>query len=624
MSIPFLNQRQYPYRGRRFSYPKLNLTDAETARVSWALLALIPLLSFTLVEFLSGSNPWGVLSPVQIVLNLAWYYLGEALFFLLFRRRTAAVKWGLGISWGFGCASHYLISFRGYTLFPGDFFSLGTAANVAGHYNYMPDAAQIATLALVLVFFFLISMLPQEKKQRVSWKWLAPMAAVCAVYLAVFFGTGFVEFLGIKPATWAGQGNGLALNFSVCLKYLRVQPPEGSTQERLEQLARDYPAEFPAEEGEIQPVNVIAIMNEAFSDLTVLPGVESSQDAMPFLRSLTENTVKGSAYVSVFGGTTANSEYEFLTGNTTAFLPASTVPYQTYVSDGDPTLVAQMKALGYRCVASHPYLASGWNRPVVYEAFGFDEVYFEPAFQNLEYMRGEAGTGYISDQCDFENLIRMYEEKEAGERLFLFNVTMQNHSSYTMPWTNLSREVWLTGPMEGDFPAVDQYFSLIYQSDRAFEYLVDYFSKVEEPTIILMFGDHQPQVSAGFYAGILGSSPTIAAAERRQMVPFVLWANYSIPEREGVELSLNYLSTLLAETANLPKTGYQSFLSELYQTMPVINTIGVRSNEGSWYGANEALPEDLDEKLTDYQILLYNNIFDKENRPEGFFTLAEP
>ena len=84
----------------------------------------------------------------------------------------------------------------------------------------------------------------------------------------------------------------------------------------------------------IRPVNVIVIMNESLSDLSVLPGVESNTDAMPFLRSLTENTIKGYAYSSVFGGTTANSEYEFLTGNTTAFLPAGTVPYHLYVGQG--------------------------------------------------------------------------------------------------------------------------------------------------------------------------------------------------------------------------------------------------------------------------------------------------
>ena len=89
-------------------------------------------------------------------------------------------------------------------------------------------------------------------------------------------------------------------------------------------------------------------MNESFADLTIFEGLELEEDPTPFLHSMTENTIKGYAYSSVFGGTTANSEYEFLTGNTTAFLPAGTVPYQMYVSSGDPTLVGQMAALGYQ------------------------------------------------------------------------------------------------------------------------------------------------------------------------------------------------------------------------------------------------------------------------------------
>ena len=166
---------------------------------------------------------------------------------------------------------------------------------------------------------------------------------------------------------------------------------------------------------------------------------------------------QGYAYSSVFGGTTANSEYEFLTGNTTAFLPAGTVPYQMYVSPGDPSLVGQMEALGYTTIAAHPYRSSGWNRPTVYADYGFDEVYFESDFQDRAYMRGDERTGYVTDRCDYENLIRWYEEKEEGQPLFLFNVTMQNHSAYQMAWTNLPKEVWLTGELENRFQTVNQY-----------------------------------------------------------------------------------------------------------------------------------------------------------------------
>ena len=612
---------------RRLRWPKLPLAERQLAWTGRALLLLLPVLAFALVEYLNY-NSWDDFTPVQIALNLAWYYLLELVFyFVRRRRRVAAAKWAFGIAWGLGMANHYLISFRGRTLFPGDFLTLRTAANVAGNYDYRPDSMQWLTIGIFAAVLVLLSFLPREEKRLFDWRGFAPAAAGTAVFLAAFFGTGWVEGLGIEPSMWTTRGNGLVLNFTVCLKYMKVEKPDSYSQETLAALAGENPSDAAdtaaSADGGTQPVNVIVIMNESLSDLSVLPGVESNMDAMPFLRSLTDNTIKGYAYSSVFGGTTANSEYEFLTGNTTAFLPAGTVPYQMYVSDGDPSLVGQMEALGYTTIAAHPYRSSGWNRPTVYADYGFDEVYFESDFQDRAYMRGDARTGYVTDRCDYENLIRWYEEKEEGQPLFLFNVTMQNHSAYQMAWTNLPKEVWLTGELENRFQTVNQYLSLVYQSDQAFGDLIDYFSQVEEPTMILLFGDHQPQVATNFYTDVLGTNPDTATAQKKQMVPFVLWANYDIPEAQGVELSLNYLSALLMDTANLPMTGYQKFLSQLWETAPVINTVGIRDAQGNWYGENAALPEELDGAIEDYKVLLYNNVFDKKDRVESFFTLSD-
>mgnify|MGYP001623948018 FL=1 len=612
---------------RRLRWPKLPLAERQLAWTGRALLLLLPVLAFVLVEYLNY-NSWDDFTPVQIALNLAWYYLLELVFyFVRRRRRVAAAKWAFGIAWGIGMANHYLISFRGRTLFPGDFLTLRTAANVAGNYDYRPDSMQWLTIGIFAAVLVLLSFLPREEKRLFDWRGFAPAAAGTAVFLAAFFGTGWVEGLGIEPSMWTTRGNGLVLNFTVCLKYMKVEKPDSYSQETLAALAGENPSDAAdaaaSADGGTRPVNVIVIMNESLSDLSVLPGVETNMDAMPFLRSLTENTVKGYAYSSVFGGTTANSEYEFLTGNTTAFLPAGTVPYQMYVSPGDPSLVGQMEALGYTTIAAHPYRSSGWNRPTVYADYGFDEVYFESDFQDRAYMRGDERTGYVTDRCDYENLIRWYEEKEEGQPLFLFNVTMQNHSAYQMAWTNLPKEVWLTGELENRFQTVNQYLSLVYQSDQAFEDLIGYFSQVGEPTTILLFGDHQPQVATNFYTDVLGTNPDTAAAQKKQMVPFVLWANYDIPEAQGVELSLNYLSALLMDTANLPMTGYQKFLSQLWETAPVINTVGIRDAQGNWYGENAALPEELDRAIEDYKVLLYNNVFDKKDRVESFFTLAD-
>lgn len=589
-----------------------------------------PLLGYTLVEALNYNNGWTDFSVLQVVLNLAWYYLIAGVVFLAVGRRQLSAGISTALFWAVGMANHYVIAFRGRTIFPADLLTLRTAFNVADNYDYTFDDTQWVTLAALLLYEALLLLLPRRKGRRMPrLAVILPLCVAGGVYTAVFFGTNALDQWGIEPSLWTTRGNGFVLNFTVCLRYSQVDEPEGYSEEALDALAVRIDQEQEEQssltgsltQGEdTVPVNIIVIMGESFSDLTVAGDFETNEDAMPFLHALTENTVKGNAYVSVFGGTTANSEWEFLTGSTTAFLPAGAVPYQLYVNDSAVALPQQMSDLGYRTVAMHPYYSSGWNRVAVYEDFGFDEVYFLSDFTDTETMRG-----YVTDQSDYENLIRLYEEKEPGEKLFLFNVTMQNHSGYSVPWTGLERTVWLTGEYQGRYSTVDQYLSLMRQSDQAVEYLLDYFSQVDEPTLILIFGDHQPQVATSFYTSILGGAfDTLDASvqQRRQQTPFYLWANYDIDEAEGLSYSLNYLSTLLLEQAGLPLTGYQTFLREGMEVLPVVNAIGYVDAEGTSTDDETQLTEEAQEFLSWYRIAQYCNLFDPDLRPEDFFTLA--
>ena len=217
----------------------------------------------------------------------------------------------------------------------------------------------------------------------------------------------------------------------------------------------------------------------------------------------------------------------------------------------------------------------------------------------------------------------IFQTTQQQMKSFFFNVSMQNHSGYAQGWNNLERTISLPDSLKLADSNAEQYFALARQTDNALRELIGYYSQCDEPTMIVFFGDHQPQVATNFYTDVLGTAPDTALAQKKQMVPFVLWANYDIPEAQGVELSLNYLSALLMDTANLPMTGYQKYLARLWEAAPVINTVGIRDAGGNWYGENEALPEELEAAVEDYRVLLYNNVFDKKNRVEGFFTLTE-
>ena len=606
------------------AFAEQNLMKTKVSHVLHSKIPIVicflggPVFMYTLVEILNNNRPFAYFSILQVALNLFWYFLVFFLCYLISGRMKLASGIAAALFFILGNINHYVFSFRGRTIFPGDIFSLRTAANVAGGYDYTPDNTQIIIFFVFLAYIVVLLALPRTKDvRRPKIIVTTTVGLIAAVYIAVFFHTDFLANIGIEPSMWTTRGNGLVLNFCVSLRYSAGEEPEGYSESSAKKITANVSdASTDAEE----PVNVIVIMGEAFSDLEVMGKLPVNQPVMPYYNRLSGNCIKGWAYSSVFGGTTANSEYEFLTGNTMNFLPDDTVPYQLYVDNYSTSIVGQMNTLGYRTVAMHPYLESGWNRVSVYANFGFDEVYFKDDFTNRKYMRN-----YITDRCNYENIARIFEEKQEGEKLFIFNITMQNHSAYNVEYKGLPDLIRLQDPMDGVFPRVDQYLSLMKQSDMALEWLINYFSSIDEKTVILLFGDHQPQVEREFYEAMLGGdleTRNNTSLQYRQMVPYCLWANYDIDGGTGKDLSLNFLGPLLMETAGLEMTGYQSFLHRVSQKLPVINALGFITDTGDYYESIDDLPTDYKSLANDYQILQYNEVFGKNNKLHEFFELA--
>ena len=394
------------------------------------------------------------------------------------------------------------------------------------------------------------------------------------------------------------------------LQYLSVEKPDGYSKESAAALLAAYEQEATesAGTGASEMPNIIVIMNEAFSDPAVLGDFTTNEDYMPFIHSMlagAENTISGTLNVSVKGGNTANTEFEYLTGSTMAFLPYGSVPYQQYVKDETPTITSHLKSLGYRTVAMHPYRAGGWDRDTVYPYFGFDECYFQEFYKDSAKIRK-----YVSDLADYEKILKIYNNKQEGEPLFLFNVTMQNHSSYSdwADYDNFTPDITVEGSNSKLLPA---YLSLMKLSDQAIEALVNYFSEEEENTIIVFFGDHQPTDSIvnpvlKFYGK---TCEDLSSEEEtlRYVVPFFIWANYDIEEQSGINTSPNFLAAKTLQAAGLPMSAYFNCLSGLYEQIPVISATHVRLADGTFTDVKEQ-----SETLNDYQTLQYYLLFDQE------------
>jgi len=386
-------------------------------------------------------------------------------------------------------------------------------------------------------------------------------------------------------------------------------------------------------------------MNESFSDLRVVGNIETNAPFMPFIDGLTENTIQGNVYVSTIGTGTSNTEYEFLTGNTMAFLPAGSNAYQLYVKQRQPGLVSTLEASGFTADAFHPYYESSWNRIQVYDLMGFRNFITIEDMIDQDILDRYKSSGYsyklfkqllrerypgeeillrrfVSDEYDFGQVERMFAEKDPDQPFFLFNVTMQTHSSYNQAYDNFRERIKLTST-EGSYPKTDQYLSLIRETDDAFRELLEFFSKVSEPTVILMFGDHQPFIEDSFYAEVMGAPVAKLDDETQQqryITRFILWANYDIPEGWIDEISVNYLSTLLLQTTGLPMPAYNHYLAGLYPQLPVITALGCRDDQGNFFQADEASP--LADRIGQYRCVAYNNLADTKDRQDHLFELS--
>lgn len=593
--------------------------------LSVLLWCLGPPVSFLAVEIMIGNvTPFpfssALYAPDEILLNLVWYYLFAWVLFLICGRRKLSSVLSAAFFLVLGLTDSYFFAFRGRVLFPSDLVGIRTAMNVVGEYDFTPSASQVIGTLLIAAYIAATVLLPRSRGRETP-KWYVSLssAALCAGYIAFFFCTPFLKWTGFEGKLWTSlwntRENGVVLNLTVNLRFSSIEKPE-DYGEQLERLRTEYRSDE-ADAETVRP-HIIAVMNEALCDLSAL-GVETDAPCLPFMDSLSENTVKGRAYVSVLGGHTANSEFEFLTGNSVSFLPVGTVAFQMFTRDGDYSLPGQLKELGYYNIAMHPYYASGWNRVAVYERYRFDEMHFIEDFEGVEDIRS-----YCSDRSDYENVIRAYEAHLAGENadrpLFLFNVTMQNHGGYSPDWRGLQKTVGLAGDAAGKYEDADLYLSLARESDSAFRELIGYFRDREEPVVVVMFGDHEPRLSESFYTDVFGKG--IGEMSREESVclyevPYVIWANYDIPEREE-NFSLNYLSAVLCETLGLPLTGYQKFLCEAKRALPVVTRNFYADLSGRYTGLHTELTEEAQRVLASYRALQYNGL--KEDRiPEIFF-----
>lgn len=592
-----------------------------------AALFVAPFISLVLIE-LFNNNPIYKMSFKVVLLNYLSILILYLFLYIIINKINAVLIIGNIICYLAGVIYYYVLLFRGTPILPTDFFAVKTAGSVLKSYELKPNFLILCTLLLMISLSLVYKSIKDSDFAPRKRAYIKIGMIIAVLIFALSYNNLFSKS-GLSINLWQQRtgykDNGVVVNFLMNTKYLKVDKPQDYSIEKVNHIISKFNSDNSVEVNsnkvgkdngnKIKP-NVIVIMNETFSDLSVINKFSTNEDYMPFIHSLKTNTIKGNLYVSTFGGNTANTEWEFLTGNSMAFIPSGAIPYQQYLHQNSNSIAANLKYLGYKTLAIHPYEAKSWNRDRAYELLGFDRFINIEDFKNPEILRGE----YISDAEDYKKVIEEYKNKGTDERIFIFNVTIQNHGGYYTDNSIFNDSIYLTNY---EYTDANEYLSLIKKSDEAFKELLNYFSKEEEPTVILMFGDHMPALDTRFYEDLYGKSLSdlsIEEMQRQYITPFILWANYDIDEKYIDKISANYLSTLLLNTINEQLTGYNKFLQDLCEKYPVINKNGYVDANNNFYSIDDFKGNNL---INQYKLIQYNNVFDTANSNKSFFSLGK-
>lgn len=511
------------------------------------------------------------------------------------------------VALGFGIAQHFVLLFKGTVVLPSDLLVLGAAAEVSGGYNFILTERMIISIGSLAACFCVLAFIGHrtESQRRFLPGALGAVVINLVVSSALVFGVYSLynnvkveDVLATPINRWMPldtyQTEGFTFGFIAMMQDLPIPVPEGysdsAAQALQDELANEFDREMNSPERqavstrfeETEP-SVVVVMNESFADLSLHDAIkEAGYEGPQFFKSLSDTLQRGTFMTSVVGGATANTEFEFLTGTSTGFLGSYKYPYQLYNFSNVDSLPKQFKEWGYDTTAMHPMNGANYNRSTNYKRLGFD------TFLDIEDFPGahtyHAG---VDDRTTYDRIIEILQSSDTPQ--FIFDVTMQNHGGYaggTVPDEDLVD--WAPADLLGGDLAVqlNTYLTCIEESDAALEHFIAQLRELKRPTVLVFFGDHQPNISALLNDALHPGEEAFAHEMRTYESAYFVWTNYAIADRsEGApqETSAAQLAAEALYEIGAPLTDFQKAQLVLGRDIPSVNFIGYRGADGLRY-----------------------------------------
>lgn len=503
------------------------------------------------------------------------------------------------------------LTIRGEPFVPRDISLIKEAADAAGSYDMTLPWFQIGCLVVMTAVFIVLGVLLPLKKSEDAPKKRGALVRVMGfvLCLAVLVGAvGLVysstdlynSFETTEPYNLSSVNNELGFVYYFCYHFstYKIEKPEGFDREEAASWETGYESAPDAAD-----VNVVFVMNEAFSDILnedvfVFPEGENPMEVYNTLAD-GENAWAGHIVVPYFAGGTADTEFDVASGMQTNLLnPAapSLTAFRTVNRDLD-SIFRVFGAGGYTSCFMHPGQSWFYNRENVYDWFGADESFFVEDFD------AEYKGSWVTDESVLRELISRFEEKSAGGGLdFTYAVTIQNHMSYTAEKYGdyVCPEVETTAELSPEIQtAVNVYAEGIRDANAMLEDLTEFYSEQSEPVLLVFFGDHLPYLGdnrQGYAelglpaASVTGGEDPFAA----YTAPVLFWCNDAAAEAldfanaiEALDLpadgriSACYLGAAVLElTGRGEVSPWFAFLNEMRRELPVLHNGYYESADG--------------------------------------------
>lgn len=529
--------------------------------------------------------------------------------------------------------------FLGDPLFPWDFFRLDQAWDIFPRYSGEIIIALIQLGVLILGLIIAVKFLLPRYKAGWPLRSFLLLGIIIAVPILVFYRHTPLETAlrdsNIEHIYWAQSENslknGFLLGFTMNLESMMISQPEDYNSTEIGRIVEENsPSTAALSAGSSQSVqkpNIVFVLNEAFWDPLKLPGISFSNDPIPFFRELQSKNTAGTMISPVFGGSTAEVEFEILTGLSTKFLPQGAIAYQQYIQQAIPSIPRLLKENGYVTIAIHPYHDWFYKRNTVFPLLGFDHFYSLNDFAAAE-VKGE----YISDQEVSKKIVQQLQT--TSEPSFIFAITMQNHGPYPED-RYLHNDISVEGTISSQGKGIlETYAQGLRDADDSLKNLVSQVNQLEEPTVIIFMGDHLPYLGKDYLVyketGYIQESEnkwSLAETLKMKAVPYVIWANYELnvqnrdedgsqgsrttngPEEPLGQLSAQFIGNCLLDYAGVHENFIINFTQSFAKMLPVYGKTVNIDNDGQSF---KNLPEHLKVLEEDYWLLQYDILFGQQ------------